>query len=242
METSTSSTDSTDNKHPQNEQQQTTSTTSTTTNMNTTTMNTTTIHCGPCSGAATTSELNGKLDSRGIAAGGGGSSGCTIFVKTQAGTVSVSIDLLTSTVDNLKAEVRDVTGVPVQDQRLVTNGKQLETESGDGARVVLADFGVSPGATVELLLSLLGGKRCDGSGTKPCPKCYTEFPRGHTQCNRCEGSGSQGCGECDGDGCDECDYCGTVACRARKCDGGYWLCCRCDGEATVDCNGCSNCN
>ena len=93
-------------------------------------------------------------------------------------------------------------------------------------------------------------KRCEGSGSQECRKCDGD---GWICCNRCDEDGEvQGrggvwrtCPKCDGTQQLECprgDGDCTTACTSRKCDGGYFLCCRCEGDAVVYCNGCSNCN
>jgi hypothetical protein len=74
-----------------------------------------------------------------------------IFVKTIAGkTIQINI-ALTSTVAQLKAAIALKENVPVDQQRLLFAGKQMEDTA------VLSDLGVEKDSTIHLVMRLRGG-------------------------------------------------------------------------------------
>jgi len=79
-----------------------------------------------------------------------------IYVKDVGGK-SIAFDVdVNDTMAAFREQVTDKMGVPPEQQRLICEGKQLE----DGR--TLADYNITKGATIHLLLRLPGGKLGDG--------------------------------------------------------------------------------
>ena len=84
---------------------------------------------------------------------GGGGSTKQIFVKTLQGkniTLDVNDD---DTVESIKKKINDIDGIPIDQQRLVFNGKQLENTN------TIKDYGIESDSTIHLVLRLQGGHK-----------------------------------------------------------------------------------
>ncbi|KAA6382143.1 MAG: putative Polyubiquitin [Streblomastix strix] len=74
-----------------------------------------------------------------------------IFVKTETGkTLTIDVENA-DTIESLKQKIRDKTGIPSDQQRLIFAGKQLESDR------TFSDYAVEPEATIQVVLHLPGG-------------------------------------------------------------------------------------
>jgi hypothetical protein len=76
-----------------------------------------------------------------------------IFIKTVDGrSVPFGVDLTTITVRNLKERIQQVDGTFVLHQRLIYDGDEMEDD------LSLSDYNLYNGASIDLVLRLVGGK------------------------------------------------------------------------------------
>jgi ubiquitin len=91
----------------------------------------------------------GGTDGDGKSSGGGS---FNIFLKTLQGkTIPMEVSS-SDTIQSVKSRIQDKEGIPVEQQRLVFNGKQLEDTN------TMADYSITTDASVHLVLRLKGGK------------------------------------------------------------------------------------
>ncbi|KAI5474179.1 hypothetical protein MNV49_003991 [Pseudohyphozyma bogoriensis] len=104
-----------------------------------------------------------------------------LFVRDLSGH---SLSFEASTLPSLRYAVADRTGVPIEEQRLVFGGRQLEGEGN------LVDMGMIEGGTVGLVLRLRGGapkKRC-GFYVSATERCSSAAVRIVGDCSFCSKS------------------------------------------------------
>jgi ubiquitin C len=87
----------------------------------------------------------------GLRGGGGPSGSKTIMIKTLQGkTITIDVNDGDS-IESVKKKITDIEGIPVDQMRLVFNGKQLEDAN------TIQDYGIEADSTVHLVLRLRGG-------------------------------------------------------------------------------------
>lgn len=95
-----------------------------------------------CENTISSSSMSKILNMRG---------GMQVFVKTLTGkTISVDVEPDES-VESLKAKIQEKEGVPIDQQRIIFDGKQLDSLKS------LSDYDIDDDSTLHLVLRLRGG-------------------------------------------------------------------------------------